>query len=259
MLNDPHVEALIYAIEHNRSVSYERATPMEVERQGFSLKVEAERVRFEMKEHYPSEGEAQAAVQPFIDQWEFNETLITGPGQFALRFDHSEIEDRHPTLGVIALSAQPVGFNVTVSMPTVTVSRQYPQPPSEVAMDIHDPDVETMRYRYLLYREGADRLPSMTYFCCEVFTKRLSKGTKDAADKHKISRELIRRVHKLSSIKGGAQGRHASAIDHPLAQCEVRLLEKAIVAMIIRAAKVAGDPNQPMEFIDLGNLLEVAP
>ena len=29
--------------------------------------------------------------------------------------------------------------------------------------------------------------------------------------------------------------------------------------MIIRAAKVAADPDQPMEFIDLGNLLDVSP
>ena len=259
MLNYPHVEALIYAIEHNRSVSYERATPMEVERQGFSLKVEAEQVRFEMKEHYPSEGEAQAAVQPFIDQWEFNETLITGPGQFALRFYHSEIEDRHPTLGVIALSAQPVRVNVTVSMPTVTVSRQYPQPPSEAAMDIHDSDVATMLYRYLLYREGGDRLASMAYFCCEVFTKRLSNGPKDAAEKHKISHSLIKKVKNLASTKGGAQGRHASAIDCPLTQCEERLLEKAVVSMIVRAAKAAADRNQPMEFIDLSNLPDVSP
>ena len=37
VLNDPHVEALIYAIEHDRSVNYEWAIPMEVERQGFCL------------------------------------------------------------------------------------------------------------------------------------------------------------------------------------------------------------------------------
>ena len=258
-MNDPHVEALVYVVQHDAGVSYERATRLEVERQGFCLIVEDERARFEMKEHYPTEEEARAAVQPSIDRWEFEEKLRIGPGQFALRFDHSEIEDRQPTPGVIAVSAHPVRFNFTVSAATGTVFRQYPQPPSEAAMDIHDPDVETMCYRYLLYREGADRLPSMAYFCCEVFTKRLSNGTKDAAYKHKISHNLIRKVHNLSSNKGGAQGRHASAIDYPLTQCEVRLLEKAVVAMIVRAAKVAADPNQPMEFIDVSNLLEVSP
>ena len=258
-MNDPHVEALIYAIEHDRSVSYEKATPLEVERQGFCLKVEDGRARFELQDHYATAGEAQAAVKPFIDQWEFKETLRTGPRQFALRFDHSEIEDRHPTPGAIAVSAHPVRFNFTVSTPTVTVSRQYPQPPSEAAMDIHDPDVETMCYRYLLYRKGGDLLPSMSYFCREVFTERLSNGAKDAANKHKMSHNLIKQVKILASKKGGAQGRHAHAVGHKLSVCEVRFLEKAVVVMIIRAAKVAADPDQPMEFIDLSNLLEVFP
>ena len=259
MLNDPHVEALIYAIEHDPSVSYEWATPIEVEHQGFSLKVEDGRARFELRDHYATAGEAQAAVQPFIDQWELKERLRTGPGQFALRFDYPEIEDRHPTPGVIAVSAHPARWHFTIPPVTVTVSRQYPPPPSEAAMDIHDPDVETMCYRYLLYREGADRLPSMAYFCCEVFSERLSNGTRDAADKHKISHNLIRQVNNLASNKGGAQGRHAHAVDNELSDCEVRFLEKAVVAMIIRAAKVAADLDQPMEFIDLGNLLDVSP
>ena len=84
MLNDPHVEALIYAIEHDPSVSYEWATPIEVEHQGFSLKVEDGRARFELRDHYATAGEAQAAVQPFIDQWELKERLRTGPGAVCL-------------------------------------------------------------------------------------------------------------------------------------------------------------------------------
>ena len=257
MLNDPHVEALIYAIEHNRSVSYERATPMEVERQGFSLKVEAERVRFEMKEHYPSEGEAQAAVQPFIDQWEFNETLITGPGQFALRFEKPVIVDRQPSPGVIALSALPIRFNFTMSMPTVIVSRPFPHPPSEDAMDIHNCHVQRMFKQYMDYRAG-QRLTVIAQVCCEEF-ETFRDELKDAAGRLKISHNVIREVRKIANNKGGQQARHASAIDHPLTQYEVRFLEKAVVAMIVRAAKVAANPDQPMEFIDLSNLLEVSP
>ena len=257
MLNDLHVEALIYAIEHDRSVSYERATPMEVERQGFSLKVEAERVRFAMKEHYSSEGEAQAAVQPFIDQWEFNETLRTGSGQFALRFDHSEIEDRQPTPDVIAVSAHPVRFNVTVSMPTVTVSRPFPHPPSEEAMDIRNCHVQRMFRQYMDYRAG-QRLTVIAQVCCEEF-ETFRDELKDAAHRLKISHHVIREVRKIANKKGGQQARHAGAIDYPLTQDEVRFLEKAVVAMIVRAAKVAANPDQPMDFIDRSNLLEVAP
>jgi len=36
-------------------------------------------------------------------------------------------------------------------------------------------------------------------------------------------------------------------------------LEKAVVAKIIRAAKVAADPDQPTGFVDRSNLPEICP
>ena len=257
MLNDPHVEALIYAIEHNRSVNYERATPMEVERQGFCLKVEDGRARFELRVHYATAGKAQAEVQSFIDQWEFNETLRTGPGKFALRFEKPVIVDRQPSPGVTALSAQPIRANVTLSTPTGTVSRQYPQPPSEDAMDIDNCHVQRMFKQYMDYRAG-QRLTVIAQVCCEEF-ETFRDELKDAAGRLQIGNNVLKKVRKIANNKGGQQARHASAIDHPLTQYEVRFLEKAIVAMIVRAAKVAANPDQPMEFIDLGNLLDVSP
>ena len=61
-MNDPHVEALIYLIEHDSTVSYEDAKPIEIDRQDFCLKVEDGRARFEFKEHYATAGEARAAL-----------------------------------------------------------------------------------------------------------------------------------------------------------------------------------------------------
>ena len=74
-----------------------------------------------------------------------------------------------------------------------------------------------------------------------------------------VSCNLVGRVHKLSATKGGAPGRHARAIGYPLARCEIRSLEKAVVATIIRAARVAADPDQPMGFVDRSNLPEICP
>ena len=86
----------------------------------------------------------------------------------------------------------------------------------------------------------------------------MSHDFKHAADKHKMGHNLIVKIHDLSSNKGGDQARHANAVK-PLTQHEVHFLRKAVVAMIIRAAKVAADPNQPMEKITVGNLMEISP
>ena len=251
-LNDPHVEALVYVVNHDKSVSYQNAKPWEDEYPKFRVKVKDGRVRFEMKGHYLTLQEAQDATKPFISKWEFASALELGPGAFRLVYSHDESTLRQQPPGQ---SLGSINFNTLVE----TAFYQYPVPPSEAAMDVHDPDVQTMLHRYTGYRQGHEPLTSMAYFCCEVFTKRLSRGSQDAAEKHKISHKLIKYVNNLASNKGGAQARHAHAVERDLTADEVRKLEKAVVAMIIRAAKVAADPNQHMPEINLGNVLEISP
>ena len=258
-MNDPHVDALIYVIEHDESSDYSLAKTVETEHTSFRLRLEDNEARFELKEHYPTRHEAQQAIQPFIQQWELRASLKSGPGTFTLKFKRSEIIDRRPTPGVISVSPDPISFNFTVSRPTVTVSRQYPHPPSERRMNIDNPDVQTMLNRYIGYRQGREPLPSMAYFCCEVFAKRLGTDAKHAGEKHKISHEMIKRVSNLSSNKGGDQARHQHGICQPLNQLEVQFLEKAVAAMITRAAMLAADPEQPMDTIDGSNLLQMSP
>ncbi len=257
-MNDPHVDALIYVIEHDESSDYSLAKTVETEHTSFSLILEDNEARFELKEHYPTRHEAQQAIQPFLQQWELRASLNSGPGTFTLKFKRSEITDRRPTPGVISVSADPISYNFTVSRPTVTLSRQYPHPPSERRMDIDNPDVQTMLNRFIGYRQGRELLPSMAYFCYEVFTKRLDMDAKHAAEKHRISHLLIKKVSNLSSNKGGDQARHQRGICQPLNQREVQFLEKAVAAMITRAAIVAADPKQPMDTIDVSNLLEMS-
>ena len=258
-MNDPHVEALIYVIEHDESSDYSTAKAVEIEHTVFQLSLHDSEARFELKEHYPTVQAAEHAIRPFIRQWELNASLASGPGTFALKFKRPEIVDRNPVPGVISVSALPISFNVSISSPTVTVSRQYPLPPTERQMNIDDPDVQTMLYRFIGFREGREPLPSMAYFCHDVFTKRLGKNAKHAAEKHKISHNLLRRVSNLASNKGGDQARHQSGTSNPLTQEDVQFLLKAVAAMIIRAAVVVADPSQSMDTVDCSNLLAISP
>ena len=258
-MNDPHVDALIYVVESDKSSDYSLARTLEVENALFRLRLENGEARFELKEHFPTWQQAQQAIQPFIWQWELRASLESGPGTFTLKFNRPEIIDRKPTLGVISVSALPISFSFTTSSPTVTVSRQYPQPPPECKMYIENPDVQTMLHRYIGYRQGREPLPSMVYFCYDVFANRLGKNAKHAAEKHRISYKLVKKVRNLASNKGGDQARHQSGICRPLSQAEVHFLQKAVAAMIVRAAIVAADPNQPMDIIDGNNLLDILP
>ena len=258
-MNDPHVVALIYVVEHEDSVDYGSAETVEEERSTFRLTLQDGEARFELKEDYASPQQARKAIQPFIEQWELRTSLAYGPGNFALRFKRSEMIDRDPEPGVISVSADAAHFNVAISTARVTVSRQYPRPPVERRMNMDCPEVQTMLHRYMGYRQGREPVASMAYFCFNVFAKKLGENPKDSAKKHNISLKLVKKVRELTSRKGGDQARKLDGIGDPLTQNDVKFLENAVTAMILRAAIVAADPDQSMETIDCGNLLEISP
>ena len=254
-MKDPQVQALIYHVDHDSSVDYEQASPLEENRTNFRVRVEQGRARLELKEHYATVSDARAAIQPFIDQWEFEASLRGGPGKFRLRFDRPEIIDRQPTPGEVSVAAH-ISAGIPRLTVSVTVSKEYPSPPWNGAIDITNPDVQTMHQRYTGYLQKHEPLPSMAYFCYEVFTTRLSNNVVNASQKYKISRNLIEEVAKISSTRGGAEARKAFGVGEELTTEEKRFLERAVQVMILRAAIVAGDPDQNLVVIDRSNLLK---
>ena len=63
MMNDPHVVALEYRIEHGPNIDWSRAVPLAREEDRFRVLVETGRVRFEFKDHHASEEEARDALE----------------------------------------------------------------------------------------------------------------------------------------------------------------------------------------------------
>ena len=128
VMNDPHVVALIYKIEHGPSVDYSKAEPLDREETNFRVQITNEEVRFEFKEHYATEDAARKAIKDYIRAWEFDAGLRRGPDYFKLKFDQPKIEDRNPTPGVIELSG-----HARTGVPTATgkltvniVEKHYP-------------------------------------------------------------------------------------------------------------------------------------
>ena len=74
-MNDPHVEALIYVVEHDESSDYSLAKTIETEHTTFRLKLEDSEARFELKEEVTStrcvNDIRRRPSQPLI-QWRFH-------------------------------------------------------------------------------------------------------------------------------------------------------------------------------------------
>ena len=106
-MNDPHVVALEYRLEHGPVIDWSRAAALNREEDSFDVRAENGRIRFNLKAHYASEDEARLAVEAdYIPNWEFHVGLIRGPNAFRLRFDRAEIVDRNPSPGPPTLSAR---------------------------------------------------------------------------------------------------------------------------------------------------------
>ena len=252
-MNDPHVVALNYRIEHCSSVGYDNAAPLQHSEEAFDIHVEGGRVRFAMNRHYATEAEAVEAVKDYIRAWERLAALQNGPNKFKLVFDGPEIEDRDPTPGIVHVRAMFVSCVASFGELTVHVSKTaYPQPPSKKLE--FSPDIDSMHHRYLNYRAGKEPLPSMAYFCLTMLQYMAGGNPSAAAKKFGISRNVLIKVGTLSSGAGGGAARKADGIHQPYGPDDKRFLDAAIRSMIIRAAEITHNPDARREQITIDGI-----
>ena len=250
-MNDPHVVALIYRIEHGDSIDYSQVKPLVVDERRFRLSVDDMRARFEFKGHYATAEQARDAIADYIRVWEFDATLKRGnPDSFRLRFEKADIVDRNPTLGAVRLSGCFVGGVGTGTAKLTVSTPNYPSPPSDVAID---PDAETMHGRYMGYRQKREPLPGMAYFCLTV----LEAGAGDrraAAGKYGIDISVLAKIGDLAANRGGAQARKAGGVATELSHREHRFLDRAVKAIVRRVAERAHAPTAALPTISLSDL-----
>ena len=262
-MNDPHVDALVFRIEHGPAVSYsDDAPPIEREEPGFRVTLKDRTVRFELKEHYATKEEARERVGPYVRNWEMDAGLNGRPGDFRLEFQEAAVIDRSPpppTPGTFNLAATLTAPTPTVRASLSVVSPSYPPPPSGPTLDADDPDVATMYHRLSGYYSNREPLPSMAYFCLTVFLSPFSGSRnvrRTAASAHyHIDKQVLDDIGDLSSEKGGPDSaRKVEAMGSALSRKEERFLEAAVTAIIRRAAEVAQSPGAALPPITLADL-----
>ena len=256
-MNDPHVVALNYRIEHHSSVDYDGASPLDHSEETFKIHVERNNVRFAMKRHYATKSEALEAVEGYICAWEHLAALHYGPNEFTLVFDGAEIEDRDPIPGAVYVSPKPVHAKIVDDV-TCHVSRgAYPRPPSS-KMEFSS-DVKLMLDRYVAYRSRRGNLIDMAYFCLTILEKSVQAKKdrrKAAANHYGIELKVLGKIGWLCDSKGGAEARKAKGVEQELNEHERLFLEEAVKAIIRRAAEVAGDPNGSRDRITLSDFAD---
>ena len=220
-MNDPHVVALIYRIEHRPNVSYERAVPLDYGGEHFRVRIEDCRARFQMRNHCATAEDARDVVEPLIRAWEIDAGLRHSPGEIQFVFETVEIVDRNPTTSGVVVHVPTAQLTIQGYPPTVHMTRgDYPQPPTDLAVNS---DVEVMYFRYGLYREGMDTLAAMANFCLTVLEASAKGGQRSAAaKKYAIAPEVLSQLGRLVSEKGGREARKAKGTTNEFTTTEKR-------------------------------------
>jgi hypothetical protein len=116
-VSDPHVVALHYRVVVGRHCDFDQALPLKHEEVAFALTVAGTAATFTMKEHFASESEARAVVQPFVDAWNMTSGLQRGPGEFHLQYDRAEVMDRAPApAGIVSAVAVASGSSTVCAV-----------------------------------------------------------------------------------------------------------------------------------------------
>jgi hypothetical protein len=257
-MNDPHVSVLIYQVRHDETVNYHKASLLEYETTSFKVSVKNCEARFEMKEHFPTAGQAREVVEPFIRQWEFATALDRDPGEFELVFLGAVVEDRKPTPGVVALEGAFTG-SVAGSVSIVVGRATYPDPPTNIKIDAN---VEEMARHYSRYREGKETLAAMAYYCLTVLEQASDAGRRPGRlarrtaiqGKFGIEVTVTDMLGDLSSERGGTEARKAEGRSNEYTANQRNWIEQATKRMIRRAAEVAHDPAVAASQIAMSDL-----
>ena len=179
-MNDPHVKAIHYLIDHDDSVDYRDVAPAVFEDDLFRVKAESVEVVFEPKSRYATEEQARSAVEGIVRRWEFEVALHVGSRAFKLVYARVDIVDRNPPpLPPGVVRADPVNFHFRVSQPQVRVTKmlaEYPAFPSVRTLEPDDPNASVMLSRLDLYRQGREPLADVAYFCLTVLRDSASRA-----------------------------------------------------------------------------------
>ena len=248
-MNDPHVVALLYRIEHSESIDWSKAGPLFQEEPQFKLSVEDKAVRFDLHDHYATEEEAQETIGEYIRVWEFDAQLRRGRDCFRLVFEKSQIIDRSPTPGAVRLSGRFSAIVTASAKPTV-LPTEYPAPPSNVTLS-HD--AELMHGQYIEYRRGRAKLAAVANFCLTVLQKN-GKGQKGAAARYRIEKSVLRKIGYLTAKKGGSESSKADGMATAFTPQDRHFLKRATQAMIRRVAEEAHAPKTGRSTISLSDL-----
>jgi hypothetical protein len=260
-MRDPHVHALTYGLMTLEAVMFENPPPVEWETEAFHLRLEDGSARVEMIEHFATEEEARARVEPFLRTWEIEYGLWAGESEFWFVFQRAELIDRDPPPrptggGPVQLEGHDAGVSSEEASLTVRETRHsYHGPPQDFVVT---PDVETLWNRWEGYLGGREPLQSTAYFCLTVIEAQAGGGKRRREKAARVlslePRVLDTLGHLTSDVGDDLSARKFNPAGRPLSGQEEAWVEAAVRMVIRRLGQLAADPARPLPILGMSDL-----
>ena len=236
-MRDPHVEWLEY--EMTGGWLFADPPPVDWDTAVFQANLDHGVLRANLRDHFATEAEARAAVEPFLVTWEIDVALTHGQREIKFAFKRSRLVDRDPPppgVAVITGVGVSIQAGASVSATGQVIRKTYPAVPSNF---IAVPDVVTLWTRFEGFKNGREPLASMAYFCFSVLKN--SYGGTDAASKGlAVDHDVLKKLSELSTNRGQpSTARKMTGHLTPITATEVRWLDAAVRALIRRVGEIA--------------------
>ena len=195
------------------------------------------RLRCSMRLHSATVPEARALVEPFLRSWEIDFGMQRSRPQFTFRLRDWEVVDRDPPAGTLPSLRLRATATVSDQASAVVTYQEYPLPPTSFRAA---PETEILWRRFVRYREGAEPLPPMAYFCITFLEKQYGSG-RNLTEQLMVSRNVLDKVRELASTRGDLDIARKGDVSVPLANDERNWLEAALLLLIRRTGTVGSE------------------
>ncbi|MEJ7656615.1 MAG: hypothetical protein WKF33_06275 [Thermoleophilaceae bacterium] len=258
-MNDPHVARLTYRIDPAHELLDFTATslPAEFEVGTFACRVEEKEMIVTPREHFASEEEATAVLEPKLRAWEAYGEIVSG-ARFEFVQSAVQVVDRDPPPDVIAergTSVTRVRSDLTIAYNIRWSPPNFPPPAPEWFVETE----AVSRLKGVLRRQREGRYPLLAA-AYDVFTQIKAHfgggDEREAARVLNVSANVLAEVRKLSARNDPEHGRAVKQPDSPpkpITAEDEAFLKQALTALVEYAAHADG--GAPAEsLLALGDL-----
>jgi hypothetical protein len=256
IMNDPHVNALIYEVITDKDVDYDKAMPFFEECADFTLSIDGQKAAFRMERHFATEEEARKLVDNFLQAWSISIGLEYTPDEIKFVFESAEIIDRNPpkeTCNSKSINMCCFASGHSSGSAAIHISKgKFPSPPQNFVVT---PNVETMYIHYKAYRDNREPLTAMANMCRTVL-ETSAGGRRYVPRRYFVHLEVIRKLGDLVSTRGSeleARKMPKNGTFVPLTQKEKSWIEEVIKRIIFRVGEHAFDPQKQLPEITMSD------